>query len=163
MPTNLTTSSASSTMHTYLGVATGTGSTYNKLIDIKDFPAMGGAPEQIETTTLSQEVATFVNGVQSMSALEFLANYTKDDYDRVKAFQDGKVRKYCLVFGKTGTSTTATYGDLGSFTWEGSLSAWLEGGSVNGVREMRISISATTEVNSESITFNNTDATASLL
>lgn len=160
MPTT-NTSSASATVHTYLGISTDSGTTFKKLIDIKDFPSMGGAPEQIETTTLSNESSTFVNGVQSMDALEFLCNYTLVDYKRVKAFQDGQVYKFCIVFGKSvGTGGSSVYGELGAFTWEGQLSAWLEGGGVNGVREMRISISATTEVEeSSTVTFSEDLAT----
>jgi hypothetical protein len=158
MPNDLTASSASSTMDTFLGVKVGTGTTYKKLIDIKDFPDMGGSPEKVETTTLSNHVSTFVNGVQSMSSLEFLSNYTLNDYTRVKKFQDGQVYEFCLVFGKTvGSSGETVYGGLGAFTWSGALSAWLVGGGVNGVREMRTSISATTEVElSSTITFDET-------
>ena len=31
---------------------------YEKLIDIKDFPDLGGAPEMLETTTLSDRMQT---------------------------------------------------------------------------------------------------------
>ena len=142
MADTLATSSASATMHTYLLYKA--GENYKKLIDIKDFPSMGGSPEQIETTTLSNEVSTFVTGGQAMSTLEFLANYTADDFERIKAIQDeAQVKEYVLAFGKP--SATA-YGSLGVFKWNGQLSAWLEGGGVNAVREMRISISATSEV-----------------
>ena len=76
MADNLTASSASATMHTYLLYNAGSTEvpSWKKVVDIKDFPAMGGSPEQIETTTLSNEVSTFVTGVQSLSTLEFLAN-----------------------------------------------------------------------------------------
>lgn len=141
---DLTKSSASATMHTYLLYKESSSSGYKKLIDIKDFPAMGGSPEQIETTTLSQEVSTFVTGVQSLSAFEFLANYTVEGYKAVKELQDSaQVYEFALAFGKPSGNS---YGSLGVFTWSGQVSAWLEGGSVNGVREMRISISATSEV-----------------
>jgi hypothetical protein len=78
MADNLTMSSASATMHTYLLYNAGTqeAPSWKKLVDIKDFPSLGGSPEQIETTTLSNEVSTFVNGVQSMSTFEFLSNYS---------------------------------------------------------------------------------------
>ena len=141
---DLTKSSATATMHTYLLYKDGASSSYKKLVDIKDFPAMGGSPEQIETTTLSQEVSTFVIGVQSLSTFEFLANYTVEDFKAVKALQDSaKVYEFALAFGKPDQTS---YGSLGVFKWNGQVSAWLEGGGVNAVREMRISISATSEV-----------------
>ena len=36
------------------------GGTYTKLIDIKDFPDLGGAPEMLETTTLSDKMQTYI-------------------------------------------------------------------------------------------------------
>ena len=54
-------------------------STYTKLVDIKDFPDLGGAPEMLETTTLSDKMQTYIPGIQSIDALEFTANYTKTD------------------------------------------------------------------------------------
>ena len=146
MADNLTASSASATMHTYLLYNAGTESvpSWEKVVDIKDFPAMGGSPEQIETTTLANEVSTFVTGVQSLSTFEFLANYSVTDYTKVKGLQDSaQVYEFALAFGKP---VTNAYGSLGVFKWNGQLSAWLEGGGVNAVREMRLSISATSEV-----------------
>jgi hypothetical protein len=79
-----------------------------------------------------------------MPTLEFLANYSGEGFKAVKALQDSaKVYEFALAFGKP---ETTSYGSLGVFTWEGQVSAWLEGGSVNAVREMRISVSATKEV-----------------
>lgn len=147
----MTTATASSTVHTYLFMKL--GSNYNKVADIKDYPAMGGSPEKIETTTLSQEVSTFVNGVQALDSFEFLANYDPENYKTLSA--DGvknTILTYVLAFGKSGEE----YGTLGSFEWDGQLSVWVEGGGVNAVREMRISISATSEVE-----FSDTPFTAS--
>ena len=146
-----TTSTASSTVHTYLFMKL--SNSYSKLVDIKDYPAMGGSPEKIETTTLSQEVSTFVNGVQALDSFVFLANYDPENYKMLSG--DGvknSVLTYVLAFGKSGD----TYGTLGSFEWDGQLSVWVEGGGVNAVREMRISISATSEVE-----FSDTPFTAS--
>ena len=58
---------------------------YEKLIDIKDFPDLGGAPEMLETTTLSDKMQTYIPGIQSLDALEFTANYTKDDFEKEAA------------------------------------------------------------------------------
>lgn len=51
-------------------------STWEKLIDIKDFPDLGGTPEMLETTTLSDSMQTYIPGIQSLDALEFTSNYT---------------------------------------------------------------------------------------
>lgn len=141
MATNLTTSSATATMHTYL-LYKDSGS-WKKLVDIKDFPALGGSPEQIETTTLSNEKSTFVIGVQSMPTFEFLSNYTVDDFEKLNGLQaSAQVYEFALAFGKPESSS---YGSLGSWSWKGQLSVWVEGGGVNAAREMRTSISVTEE------------------
>ena len=63
------------------------GETYSKLIDIKDFPDLGGAPEMLETTTLSDSMQTYIEGIQSADALEFSANYTKEDFTKCNALK----------------------------------------------------------------------------
>ena len=55
-----------------------TGNTYEKLIDIKEFPDLGGDPEMLETTTLSDKMQTYIAGIQSLDALSFTSNYTLD-------------------------------------------------------------------------------------
>ena len=54
--------------------------TYTKLIDIKEFPDLGGEPEMLETTTLSDNMQTYIAGIQSMDGLSFSANYDMTDY-----------------------------------------------------------------------------------
>ena len=61
--------------------------TYTKLIDIKEFPDLGGAPEMLETTTLSDKMQTYIPGIQSLDSLEFTANYTLEDYKALVAMQ----------------------------------------------------------------------------
>ena len=62
-------------------------STYEKLIDIKDFPDLGGSPEMLETTTLSDKMQTYIPGIQNIDALEFSANYTLEYYKKIKALE----------------------------------------------------------------------------
>ena len=111
--------------------------TLEKLVDIKDFPDLGGAPELLETTTLSDCSQTFINGVQSVNALEFTANYTKEDYLKVKA-EEGKDLYYALEFGEDG--------EHGIFEWQGQHSVWVTGGGVNEVVEMVIQIAPSTAI-----------------
>ena len=40
--------------------------TYEKLVDIKEFPDLGGEPEMLETTTLSDNMQTYIAGIQSL-------------------------------------------------------------------------------------------------
>lgn len=38
------------------------GSSYSKLIDIKEFPNLGGTPERLQTTTLTDKAHTYIAG-----------------------------------------------------------------------------------------------------
>ena len=113
------------------------GSTYSKLIDIKDFPDLGGAPEMLETTTLSDAMQTYIEGIQSSDALEFTANYTKTDYDALVELK-GTETDFAVYFGETGTN--------GSFYFKGYLSVRVNGGGVNEVVGMTISIAPSTAI-----------------
>ena len=115
----------------------GTGATYTKLIDIKDFPDLGGAPELLETTTLSDAMQTYIEGIQSSDALEFSANYTKEDYATCNELK-GVQTPYAVYFGEDGIN--------GKFEFEGYLSARVNGGGVNEVVGMTVSIAPATEI-----------------
>ena len=108
-----------------------------KLCSIKDFPALGGAPELLETTTLEDAAQTFINGIQSMSAMEFTANYDLDDFKAVLATEN-KPGYYSLEFGKDGVD--------GVFAWQGEHTVWVEGAGVNAVVDMKISVAPSTKV-----------------
>lgn len=75
-----TTVKAYSTIGTVLEVSAN-GTTWEKMCPVKSFPALGGAPEQIEVTDLEDEQQAFVPGVQAMDAMEFGANYTLENYN----------------------------------------------------------------------------------
>ena len=79
---------ASNTYQTYLMKGTagsGDGITYNKLVDIKNYPDLGGSPELLETTTLSDSMRTNIFGIQGNDTMDFTCNYSKEDYNTVKA------------------------------------------------------------------------------
>ena len=121
-------------------------STYTKLIDIKDFPDMGGSPEMLETTTLSDGMQTNIPGIQALDALEFTANYTKEDYSKVKALE-GKELDLAVWFGGTEADGEVTpTGDEGKFEFKGRLSVYVAGGGVNEVVDMKITIAASTVI-----------------
>lgn len=124
----------------------GEGSTYSKLIDIKDFPDLGGSPELLETTTLSDKMQTYIPGIQSLDALEFTANYTKTDYTTLKALE-GKEESYAVWFGGTESGGVLTpTGSDGKFEFKGQLSAFPVGGGVNEVVDMTITIAPSTPI-----------------
>lgn len=122
------------------------GSKYDKLIDIKSFPDLGGAPEMLETTTLSDAMQTYIPGIQSLDALEFEANYTKADFVKLKAME-GTEKQYAVWFGGTGEGETLTpTGSDGKFKFKGQLSVYPVGSGVNEVVNMNINIAPSTPI-----------------
>lgn len=121
-------------------------STYEKLVDIKDYPDLGGEPELIETTTLSDHMQTNIPGVQSLESLTFTANYTKEDYTKLKALE-GQENEFAVFFGGTGEGSSLTpTGSDGKFGFSGQLTVFVVGGGVNEVVDMTISIAASTPI-----------------
>jgi hypothetical protein len=108
----------------------------SKVIDIKDFPDLGGAPEMLETTTLSDAAQTFILGIQNLSSMEFTANYTKEDFEDVEEDANTDLY-YALEFGNSG--------DEGIFKWQGQHSVYVVGAGVNAVTEMKIVIAPSTK------------------
>lgn len=116
------------------------GGTYSKLVDIKDFPDLGGAPEMLETTTLSDKMQTYIPGIQSNDALEFTCNYTKADFETLKALE-GTTGSYAVWFGGTESGGVLTPdGSNGKFAFDGELSVYPVGAGVNEVVDMKVTI-----------------------
>ena len=132
---------AISTYKVYLMHAA-SGDTYEKLVDIKEFPDLGGSPEMLETTTLSDKMQTFISGIQTLEALEFTANYTKADFQKLKALE-GQNEKYAVWFG---AASDTPDGSDGKFSFSGELSVHASGGGVNEVVNMVITIAPSTVI-----------------
>lgn len=133
---------AQSTYNTTLLHSTTAAGEFEKLCDIKDFPDLGGDPEMLETTTLSDAAQTYIKGIQSMDAMTFTANYDKEEYRAIKALDDGKNHYFQLKFGVGTTETT----DDSIFEWQGQITVYANGGGVNEVVEMTIVISPSTVI-----------------
>lgn len=123
-----------------------TASSYEKLVDIKDFPDLGGAPEMLETTTLSDNMQTFVEGIQSQEALEFTINYDLETYTELTALK-GIETEFAVWFGGTESGGTLTpTGSEGKFNFKGYLTPRVVGKGVNEVKEAIISIAPSTPI-----------------
>ena len=120
--------------------------TWSKLVDIKEFPDLGGEPEMLETTTLSDNMQTYIAGIQSLDGLTFTANYDKEDFQTLKALK-GKENAYAVWFGGTGDAGSLTPdGSNGKFSFKGQLSVFPVGGGVNEVVDMSITIAPSTPI-----------------
>jgi len=105
------------------------------------------SPEALETTTLSDYMKTYIEGLQDVGgALEFTANYDLTTYQSLVSETDGT--KYAVWFGGTeGADHSVTpSGDLGKWSFTGKLSVFLVGKATNEVREMKISIMPSTVI-----------------
>ena len=121
-------------------------SAWEKLIDIKSYPDLGGAPELLETTTLSDPMTTNIMGIQSLDALEFECNYTLAEYTKLKEME-GTDKEFAVWLGGTESGNTVTpTGEDGKFEFSGQLSVYVNGGGVNEVRNMTVSIAASTPI-----------------
>lgn len=137
---------AISTYKVYLMYKATASAEYTKLVDIKDFPDLGGEPELLETTTLSDSMQTYIPGIQSLDALTFTCNYTKTDFTTLKALE-GTEHDFAVYFGATtsGTVVTPSGGD-GKYGFTGQLSVYVNGGGVNEVVNMTVTIAPSTVI-----------------
>lgn len=117
-----------------------------KLCDIEDFPDLGGEPEMIDVTTLSDKMKKYIAGIQDTSALKFTANYTDTDYEAVEALA-GLSEGYSVWFGGTESAGVVTpTGSAGKFDFTGELSVYVKGGGVNEAVKMIITIAPSTVI-----------------
>lgn len=109
---------------------------WTDVCDIKDFPDLGGAPEMLETTTLSDAARTYIAGIKDQQALEFTANYDETDMDAIALLTGTK--KFQLWFGTSGAS--------GKFAFSGTISTYVVGAGVNEVVDMKIIVVPSTPI-----------------
>lgn len=128
------------------GTTSGGSTTYAKLVDVKEFPDLGGAPEFLDTTTTSDKTRTGIPGIQENGMLTFVTNYTKTDYATLAALE-GVETDYAVWLGGTESDGVFTPdGSDGKFSFKGRLSVYVNGFSVNEVVNMTISIAPSTVI-----------------
>lgn len=119
---------------------------YEKLVDIKDFPDLGGEPEMLETTTLSDKMQTYIPGIQKLDALAFTANYSKEKFTELKGME-GTEHDYSVWFGGTEENGVVTpTGSDGKFDFKGQHSVYTVGAGVNEVVDMNITIAPSSPI-----------------
>lgn len=119
---------------------------WEKLIDIVSYPDLGGAPEMLDATTLSDPMTVNILGIQSLDALEFECNYDLAKYTELKAME-GQEKDFAVWLGGKVTNGVVTPdGSDGKFEFKGQLSVFVNGGAVNEVRKMTVSIAASTAI-----------------
>lgn len=118
---------------TYLMHKGASDAAFSKLLDITQYPDLGGDKEKLDSTTLSDTKKRSINGLEDTAELAFSAWYDKSDYEKLLAIQEaGTVDAYQLWFGENGED--------GIWEWEGVMAVHPASGGVNAVREMSFSI-----------------------
>lgn len=135
---------AISSYKAFLMKGSGTGTmTWEKLVDIKDFPDLGAAPEPIETTTLSDPARTYIPGIENTEQKTFTCNYTAADYATLIALK-GAEQDIAIWFGGTETAGVATPdGSAGKFEGKGYIDVFVAGAGVNEVVNMTVTLTMT--------------------
>ena len=126
--------------------ASSSSTTWTKLIDIKEYPDLGSAPDTLDATTLSDNQHMYENDIYDPGSLEFTANYSLADYKKLKALE-GVETSYAVWLGATESGTTRTpSGEWGKFEFKGKLAVWKKGASVSAIQDMGFTIAPTTEI-----------------
>lgn len=136
---------AISTIGTFLMYKAPSASSYSKLVDIKNQPALGSSPEQIETTTLSDSVRTFIPGLEGNDAKEYTCNYDKTVYATLKALE-GQELDLAVWFGgdKAANGIITPTGADGQFPYKGFVNVFVNESDLNAVHEMTVTTTAST-------------------
>ena len=108
--------------------------TFKKFADIKDFPDLFGEPNTLETTTLSDDMQTFIPGIKQMDALAFTMNWDKTIASQIKDME-GTESYWKVIFS-----------DGASFSFAGQPSLGVTGKGVDEVLEMTLTIVPSTTV-----------------
>lgn len=119
------------------------GTTYTKLLDIKDYPDMIEPPENLDATTLSDAMRVYIPGIKDTGgAIEFTANYTPAGFAAVQALE-GTEGYFAVWFGENAGTPD---GHSGKFSFKGYPYAAKKGGGVNEVSDMTVGIIPSTEI-----------------
>ncbi len=124
----------------------GTSATWEKLVDIKEYPDLGSAPDTLDATTLSDGQKMYENDILDPGSLEFTANYTLADYNKLKELEGEEKEFSVWLGGKTTAGVTVPSGEWGKFDFSGKLAVWKKGASVSAIQEMGFSIAPSSEI-----------------
>ena len=137
---------AIATIGSHFMQGTGTSTlTWTELFKFKTDPTLIDAPELLDTTTQADHARTSIFGLAANDSKQFTCNYDSDVYDTIKGLE-GQELNLSMWFGDTFDSATNTYtptGEYGKFTGKGYLYVTPNGGDVNAVRDMTVTLAVT--------------------
>lgn len=125
---------------------TGTSTlTWTELFKFKTDPTLQDPPSILDTTTQADHARTSIFGLAENDSKQFVTNYDSDIYDAIKALENQELN-LSEWLGDTYDSATNAYiptGSYGKFTGKGYLHVTLNGGDVNAVRDMTVTLAVT--------------------
>jgi len=137
-------SQAINTFQVNLMQGTGSGTlTWSRLVEIKDFPDLAAAPEPLEKTTLADDQRTYIEGILNNEQKTFTCNYNATDFDTLNNLK-GVEQNVAIWFGASESGGVYTPdGSMGKFEGKGFISVFVNGGGVNEVVNMTVSLTMT--------------------
>lgn len=137
-------------MNTYMTflMTSSDGTSYTDLVPIKDYPDFLNEVNTIDVTNLQNSSHTYIFGLDDFGgSLDFTANYTKTDYEAVKALDDGTDKYLAIWFGGSVSNGTVTpSGADGKWNFQGRVKVGLVGKGVDEAREMTIHVVPVTDM-----------------
>lgn len=115
--------------------------TYTKLNGLQEFPDIGGAPEQIDITTLDDSMMHYMNGLKDAGSMEFTFLFDKKDnaesnFQVLCGLEDAGESVSWEVKLPTGTK----------FHWDGEVAVTLSGDGVNAAVHFVANIGIATDI-----------------
>lgn len=142
---------AKSTMFTFLmhGTESSSTITYAKLCDIIDYGDIEGTPNEVDSTTLSDSSQRSVPGVKQGSSIPCTAPYDKTTYEALKDLE-GTIQHLAIWDGGTESAGVVTpTGSAGKWSFDGYVTVSKNGGGVDDLDQMTITINVDSAVDFE--------------
>lgn len=122
---------------------------WEKLVCISEYPDLGGEPEQIESTTMCDlKNRTYENGLQDLASFQFVCNATPANKAKLVAAQNAdrdEPGTYAIWFSTARDADNPNHED-DAWYWQGRLSYWVTGKSINELATYTIAISVSSEL-----------------
>lgn len=112
-------------------------SSYTEVANIQAIPDLGGAPEQVEVTTLADSSRKYISGIKSTSQLEFTVLFDATEYAAVSALSGEYDWKITLYDDSS---------SIGTFTFSGQPACRLNGAGVNEALTYTLTIDVNSDI-----------------
>lgn len=121
-----------------LNFSTTVDGTYTNVPDLQSIPALGGKPEMVETTCLSDSSRKYVEGIKSYDSLEFDFLYDKGEnsgYRVLNGLTAGQVYFWKVAFA-----------DGTEFAFTGSVSTAIQSAGINTAITFKATIALSSDI-----------------